>query len=130
MSRARAPLALAAAALVAAAASGALASAPSDEIDAVPALPSPAERLEEIRARVQAAVVYPPRARELGIEGVARIQFRIAPDGRAAEITTVEGSGSRLLDAAAEQGARDAGRLPPLYGWVRIPVRFSLERAR
>jgi len=97
------------------------------EIDLVPSPPSAAERLEAIRQRVQAAVVYPKAARERGIQGVARIQFRIDPAGRAAEVITIESSGSRMLDEAAEQAARDARELPQLYGWVRIPVRFALE---
>lgn len=97
------------------------------EIDRVPLPPSAAERLEAIRQRVQERVVYPRAARERGIQGVARIQFRIDDAGRAAEIATVESSGSRLLDGAAERAARDARRLPPLAGWVRIPVRFALH---
>jgi protein TonB len=98
------------------------------EIDLVPSPPSAAERLELIRQRVQAAVVYPQAARERGLQGVARIQFRVDPAGRAAEVITVESSGSPMLDTAAEQAARDARDLPQLYGWVRIPVRFALER--
>ena len=96
------------------------------EIDLVATPPSADQRLETIRERVQDAVVYPRAARERGIEGVARIQFRIAPDGRAAEIATVASSGSELLDRAALAAARDARELPQLYGWVRIPVRFEL----
>jgi TonB family protein len=97
------------------------------EIDLVPSPASAAERLEAIRQRVQAAVVYPQAARERGITGVARIQFRIDAGGRAAGVITVESSGSAMLDAAAERAARDARELPQLYGWVRIPVRFALE---
>jgi protein TonB len=101
--------------------------APPEEVDALPVAPSPQERLEEIRRRVQAAVVYPPRARELGLEGTARIQFEIGADGLAREVATVSSSGHALLDRAAERGAVDAGVLPPLYGRIRIPVRFVLE---
>lgn len=104
--------------------------APPRELDAMPLPPSPEARIERIRERVQAAVVYPARARERGLEGMARIQFRVAPSGRAAEVITLESSGSGLLDAAAEQAARDARELPQLYGWVRIPVRFSLRDLR
>jgi protein TonB len=95
-------------------------------VDAVPAPPSARLRLEQIRALVQAALVYPQAARERGIQGVARIQFRIDPAGHAADVVTVESSGSHLLDSAAQQAARDARALPHLYGWVRIPVRFEL----
>jgi TonB family protein len=98
--------------------------------DALPPAPSLAERLEEIRRRVQEAVVYPPRARSNGITGVTRIRFQIAANGFAAEIRTVETSGSALLDRAAEQGAVDAGELPRVYGRVEVPVRFELLRKR
>ena len=99
---------------------------PGADVDALPLAPSPQERLAEIRRRVQAAVSYPARARELGLEGTARIQFQIGADGLAREVATVQSSGHALLDRAAEQGAIDAGRLPPLYGRIRIPVRFEL----
>jgi TonB family protein len=98
-------------------------------VDAIPLGPSPAERLDEIRRRVQAAVVYPQRARELGLEGTTRIQFVIEADGLARAVATVESSGHALLDRAAERGAVDAGHLPPLYGRIRIPVRFELQQA-
>jgi TonB family protein len=98
-----------------------------DAVDALPRGPSPQQRLAEIRQRVQAAVVYPPRARELGVEGTARIQFVIGEDGLAREVETVESSGHGMLDRAAEAGARAAGRLPPLYGRIQIPIRFDLR---
>jgi TonB family protein len=41
-------------------------------------------------------------------------------------VATVQSSGHALLDRAAERGAIDAGQLPPLYGRIRIPVRFEL----
>jgi protein TonB len=95
--------------------------------DALPPSPSLAERLEEIRRRVQQAVVYPERARRRGISGVTRIRFEIAANGHADKIRTVATSGSTLLDRAAEQGAADAGRLPHVYGRVEVPVRFELQ---
>jgi len=115
------------AALLALAPPGGAPAAPPEEVDALPVAPSPEARLDEIRRRVQAAVVYPPRARELGLEGTARIQFEIGADGLAREIETVTSSGHALLDRAAERGPVDAGVLPPLYGRIRIPVRFVLE---
>jgi TonB family protein len=116
---------------LAAAALGALAAPPEENaVDAIPLGPSPPERLDEIRRRVQAAVIYPERARDLGLEGTARIQFEIGSDGLARAVATVESSGHALLDHAAERGALDAGRLPPLYGRIRIPVRFELRAAQ
>ena len=98
--------------------------------DALPPGPSLAERLEEIRSRVQEAVVYPPEARSRGITGVARIRFEIDAEGRAEKIRTVATSGSALLDHAAERGAADAGELPRVYGRVEVPIRFELLRRR
>ena len=98
-------------------------------IDAIPMGPSAEERLEEIRRRVQAAVVYPERARRRGLEGTTRIQFLVGNEGLAEGIETVESSGWPILDRAAEASARDAGALPPIYGWVRIPVRFEVDPA-
>jgi TonB family protein len=98
--------------------------------DALPPGPSLAERLEEIRSRVQEAVVYPPEARSRGITGVTRIRFEIAADGRAEKIRTVATSGSALLDDAAEQGAAEAEALPRVYGRVEVPIRFELLRRR
>jgi protein TonB len=98
--------------------------------DALPPGPSLAERLEEIRTRVQDAVVYPREARSRGITGVTRIRFQIAENGRAEKIRTVATSGSALLDHAAEQGAADAGELPQVYGRVEVPIRFELVRRR
>ena len=98
--------------------------------DALPPGPSLAERLEEIRNRVQDAVVYPPEARSRGITGVTRIRFEIADDGHAEKIRTVATSGNTLLDDAAEQGAADAGELPRVYGRLEVPIRFELVRKR
>ena len=98
--------------------------------DALPPGPSLAERLEEIRTRVQDAVVYPPEARRRGVTGVTRIRFEIAETGHAEKIRTVATSGSALLDQAAEQGAADAGKLPRVYGRVEVPIRFELVRER
>ena len=96
-------------------------------VDGVPAGPSVAERLEEIRARLQAALVYPPLARKRGLEGTSRIQFSIGPDGRAREVRTAASSGFSLLDRAAERCASDAGELPRILGRLEVPIRFSLE---
>jgi TonB family protein len=99
-------------------------------VDGVPAGPSVAERLEEIRARLQAALVYPPLARKRGLEGVSLIQFAIGPDGRARDVRTSASSGYPVLDEAAERSAVDAGQLPRLLGRLEVPIRFSLEAER
>ncbi len=97
-------------------------------IDAMPMGPSPEERIDEIRRKVQAALVYPPQARRRGISGTSRIQFAIDAAGQPIGVTTIESSGSRMLDRAAVQSAHDAAPLPFLYGTLRIPVVFDLSR--
>ncbi len=98
-----------------------------DWIDGIPLGPSPGDRIEEIRRRVQAAVVYPEPARRRGISGTTRIQFVIDAGGRAQEVVTVESSGSRLLDRAAEQSPVTASPLPHVYGRLQIPIVFELR---
>jgi TonB family protein len=99
-------------------------------VDGAPAGPSVAERIAVIRERLQAALVYPPRARERGLEGVSLIQFVIGPDGHARDVRTANSSGHRLLDRAAERCAVDAGELPRVLGRLEVPIRFSLEDER
>lgn len=96
-------------------------------VDGMPAPPSVEERLEEIRRRLQAALVYPPIARKRGLEGVTRIRFTIGVGGYAEDVETAASSGHRMLDRAAEQCARDAGQLPRVLGRLDVPIRFSLD---
>ena len=100
---------------------------PERHVDAVPLGPSVAERLAEVQRRIQDALVYPPRARRRGLHGTAHIRFRIDAEGHATRIETARSSGHRVLDEAAERAARNAGRLPQIYGRLEVPVRFALE---
>jgi protein TonB len=99
-------------------------------VDAIPRGPSVAERLEEIRRRIQAATVYPPIARRLGLTGVARVRFEIGRDGLATKIEASQSSGHWALDRAAERSVRSAGQLPWVYGRLEVPVRFELDASR
>ncbi len=96
-------------------------------LDALPDAPSVAERLDEIRRRIQAALVYPSAARRRGLEGVARVQFEIGVEGRADRIAVVRSSGHALLDRAARESVAAAGVLPRVYGRLQVPVQFALE---
>jgi protein TonB len=96
-------------------------------VDGVPKGRSAAERIAEIRERLQAALVYPLHARRRGLEGTSRIQFTIGPDGRAQDVRTADSSGHAVLDRAAERCAVDAGELPRVLGRLEVPIRFSLE---
>lgn len=95
--------------------------------DAVPPRPSVAERLAEIRRRVQEALVYPPPARWRDLTGETLLRFEIGPDGRARGVRVVRSSGLPPLDAAAKRAVVAAGVLPRVYGPLEIPVRFELE---
>ena len=99
-------------------------------VDGAPKGLSAAERIAEIRERLQAALVYPPHARRRGLEGTSRIQFTIGPDGHARDVRTEATSGHYVLDQAAERCAVDAGKLPRVLGRLEVPIRFSLEEAR
>ncbi|UCE85669.1 MAG: energy transducer TonB [Deltaproteobacteria bacterium] len=99
-------------------------------VDAVPHGPSVAERLAEIRRRIQAATVYPPIARRQGLAGTAHVRFQIGRDGIATGIEASRSSGHWILDRAAERSVRSAGRLPWVYGRLEVPVRFELEPRR
>jgi TonB family protein len=95
--------------------------------DAVPPRPSVAERLAEIRRRVQEALEYPPPARWRDLTGETVLRFEIGPDGRARGVRVVRSSGLAPLDAAATRAVVAAGVLPRVYGPLEIPVRFELE---
>lgn len=99
-------------------------------IDAMPTGPSVEERLATIRDRVQAAVEYPPLARERGLEGVAHVRFAIERSGRPVGVDVARSSGHRLLDRAAAKSVDRAAPLPWVYGRVEVPVRFDLDDER
>ena len=96
-------------------------------IDAVPRGPSLAERLAEIRRLIQAALVYPPSARQRGLQGVSELEFVIGVDGSPEDVTLAGSSGHRILDRAARRSVEAAGVLPRVYGRLRVPVRFDLD---
>ena len=95
--------------------------------DALPAGPGVEERLEEIRRLLQAALYYPPIARQIGLEGVAWVRFEIDRAGAAFDVDVARSSGHEILDRAARRTVDRAGRLPWVYGRIEVPIRFSLE---
>jgi len=96
-------------------------------VDALPHGPTVEERLEEIRRRLQAALVYPPIARREGLTGVAWVQFEIDPDGVTHDVQVARSSGHPILDRAAQRTVDRAGRLPWVDGRIEVPIRFSLD---
>lgn len=97
-------------------------------VDALPPSPSVESRLEQIRERIQRALVYPPLARAAGHEGEARVAFEIDARGRAAGIDTTHSSGYWQLDRAARRAVEEAAPLPYVWGRLEVPVRFDLDR--
>jgi TonB family protein len=85
------------------------------------------------RTVLNAAPIYPPLARRMGIEGVVRLRIQVLADGSVAKIEVAESSGNALLDGAAIdaakrskfQAARDSkGR--SVTSWLSAPYRFVL----
>jgi protein TonB len=89
--------------------------------------PTVAQRLEEIRRRLQAALYYPPIARRQGVEGVAWVRFEIGRDGAPHDVALARSSGHPVLDRAARRTVDRVGRLPWVYGRIEVPIRFSLR---
>lgn len=104
------------------------------------AAPRTAERValrDAYKAALLAAIerhkFYPNRARRRGIEGQARVGFRVTADGRIERITLVEGSGAALLDRAALRTLERLGTVAPLPAaldmdhWdLVVPIDFRL----
>jgi TonB family protein len=105
-----------------------VAAPPPGFVDAIPQGPSLSSRLEDIRRRVQSALVYPPIARERRETGEVVVGFAIGSDHRARDVRTVVSSGRPTLDRAAERAVVAAAPLPYVYGRVQVPVRFELDR--
>ncbi|MCD6496702.1 MAG: TonB family protein [Deltaproteobacteria bacterium] len=79
-----------------------------------------------IHALVQRRIVYPLRARRMGIEGRVVLLFRIR-SGRAQSIRIVASAGG-ILNRAAIEAVHRSEPLPRYQGTVRVPVQFKLDR--
>jgi len=65
-----------------------------------------------IQQRVNYHLVYPNEAKSKGWEGIVKVKFTLAGDGRVKDIDIVESSGYPLLDAAAILAIKDASPYP------------------
>jgi TonB family protein len=99
-------------------------------VDAVPRGPDVSERLATIRARIQAALVYPPGARWRRLEGETLVRFAIDPRGTPLQVVVHGSSGHGALDRAAQRAVHAAAPLPWVYGRLEVPVRFELSGRR
>ncbi|MCA0448443.1 MAG: energy transducer TonB [Proteobacteria bacterium] len=100
------------------------------------AAPAAREILVTTDARFRARPVapeYPPRARQMGVEGTTVLRALVGETGDTLELIVWQGSGMRLLDEAALAAARQWRFEPARRGdrlmtaWVEVPVRFILR---
>lgn len=79
--------------------------------------------------------LYPPEAREQGLEGNALVAFSLDREGRVLSLRIGKSTGSALLDEAALETIRRAAPFPPppeglpfaVIEDIYLPVRFRLE---
>jgi protein TonB len=57
-----------------------------------------------IRDMVRRNIVYPEKARRMGIEGKVLLSFIVLENGATGEIKVISGSGHRILDQSAKEG--------------------------
>ncbi len=99
---------------------------------AAPADPAAMDRwLAIVRGRLAQALVFPERARKLGLAGKVQVQVAIQADGRVTDgsLTVVLSSGGDLLDQAALATIRAAAPFPPPPEGALtlvLPVSFTL----
>ena len=94
-----------------------------------------AEFAARLKAAIQAAVTYPPAARNMGFRGKARVEF-VFRDGGTRHMRVIQGSGIGMIDNAALAAVANAiypaapdslkGRDMP----YQVTVSFELNAAR
>ncbi len=99
-------------------------------MDAVPAGRPLADRLDEIRRRVEGALEYPSLARHRGVEGEAIVGFALDGRRHARDVRIERSSGSPALDRAALRAVSRAGPFPAVYGRIEVPIRFEIDAPR
>ncbi|MDR3391825.1 MAG: energy transducer TonB [Sulfuriferula sp.] len=89
----------------------------------------------QLKAAIQAALIYPPAARMMSVHGKAQVEFEFE-DGTRSQIHVIQSSGSTMLDQAAIQAASNA-RIPPTPEFLKgkkktyqIWVEFNLGSTR
>ncbi len=90
--------------------------------------PDTASVLEQIRAKLQASLVYPPMARIQGIEGTVQLRFSVGSDGKPTGVQVVKSSGFDVLDDAALATLEKAAPLPQVAVKIKVPVVYDLEQ--
>jgi protein TonB len=84
---------------------------------------------EHIQRHIRNKLIYPPEARNAGIQGVAELSFVIHTDGHVSNVRITVSSGSETLDASAVEAIYSAApfRPPPNQARLVIPVAFRLR---
>ena len=82
--------------------------------------------LMAIMRKIEAVKRYPKTARRMGIEGTAKVRFKVRPDGQVEAIEIVESSGSEILDEASLETIREAAPLPFKEGWLKVGIVFKI----
>jgi protein TonB len=92
------------------------------------------EYICKVKTGIERRKNYPQIARKEGIEGVVRVQFCIAEDGRLKWVTVVDSSGCPILDNEAIISVRKASpflRIPEELKKkeldLRVNIAFKLE---
>lgn len=110
---------------------------PAPSPPAVTALPATADAIagwrSALAAWLQSHKTYPETARRSGDQGRVVVHFTVDREGRVLDVALVQGSGSAVLDGAAETLLRGA-RLPPFPTGmaqtqisITLPIRYALE---
>jgi TonB family protein len=88
---------------------------------------------KELRRRVQAALVYPSRARLRRLAGTVEVDLEIQPSGEITRVSVAVSSSHLVLDDAAVDTVRGLGRVSfppsirPRVLRVRLPVEFAFR---
>jgi protein TonB len=86
------------------------------------AAPPSAAWRQALAAWIAGHKTYPDAARRQGIEGIVALRFSIDRTGHVTDIVVLRGSGSSILDTAAEAILRNATVPPPDRDRITISV--------
>ena len=83
--------------------------------------------LAEIRARIERAKNYPLLLRQSGVQGVARVAFRINAQGQPENVSLKSTSGSPALDQEALATIKRAAPYPLYEDALEIGIHFEIK---
>lgn len=86
-----------------------------------------AEQWAVIESAIERSKNYPRLARERGIQGVARVRFKLRPTGDVETVEIVKSSGYDILDTASIRTVYRAAPMPYVSGWVEVPMAYVLK---